>query len=210
MNDDDLSYKDLRRLHQLEKRSSAITQLRNDFYIKVMDYIKELEQILDNADSPQKRKLIEDELKNARQAFREIYELREKKIVLAALSKVRGGNPDLRNLIHEETVLFEMLVDVLKNARDNTLTDKKTEDSSPQTYETEPINKKVDEKEANHHEEVKKEGNEERTVVLMKKDLPTFVGINMKRYTLRENDVISMPLNMGETLEKRGAAEKVR
>ncbi|MCD6468982.1 MAG: DNA replication complex GINS family protein [Thermoplasmata archaeon] len=210
MNDDDLSYKDLRRLHQLEKRSSAITQLRNDFYIKVMDYIKELEQILDNADSPQKRKLIEDELKNARQAFREIYELREKKIVLAALSKVRGGNPDLRNLIHEETVLFEMLVDVLKNARDNTLTDKKTEDSSPQTYETEPINKKVDEKEANHHEEVKKEDNEERTVVLMKKDLPTFVGINMKRYTLRENDVISMPLNMGETLEKRGAAEKVR
>ncbi|RLF27639.1 MAG: hypothetical protein DRN01_01910 [Thermoplasmata archaeon] len=210
MNDDDLSYKDLRRLHQLEKRSSAIAQLRNDFYIKVMDYIKELEQILDNADSPQKRKLIEDELKNARQAFREIYELREKKIVLAALSKVRGGNPDLRNLIHEETVLFEMLVDVLKTARDNTLIDKKTEDSSPQTYETEPINKKVDEKEANHHEEVKKEDNEERTVVLMKKDLPTFVGINMKRYTLRENDVISMPLNMGETLEKRGAAEKVR
>ncbi|HHH79286.1 MAG TPA: DNA replication complex GINS family protein [Thermoplasmatales archaeon] len=210
MNDDDLSYKDLRRLHQLEKRSSAIAQLRNDFYIKVMDYIKELEQILDNADSPQKRKLIEDELKNARQAFREIYELREKKIVLAALSKVRGGNPDLRNLIHEETVLFEMLVDVLKTARDNTLIDKKTEDSSPQTYETEPINKKVDEKEANHHEEVKKEDNEERTVVLMKKNLPTFVGINMKRYTLRENDVISMPLNMGETLEKRGAAEKVR
>ncbi|HEC81787.1 MAG TPA: DNA replication complex GINS family protein, partial [Thermoplasmatales archaeon] len=192
MVDDDFTYKDLRRLHQLEKRSSAVVQVRNDFYEKVLGYIMELERLLGEVDSHEKRKLVEDELKNAKQAFKEIYELREKKIVLAALSKVRGGNPDLKNLIHEETLLFEMVVDALKTVRESTLTGKKMEKTFSQTCEEkvvkgEKVGEGDDEK---HHWESEEESGEERTVVLIKKDLPTFIGVDMKKYSLRENDVV--------------------
>ena len=46
-------------------------------------------------------------------------------------------------------------------------------------------------------------------VLLIKKDLPEFIGTDTKKYNLRKNDVLTMPENMSNTLIKRNAAEKI-
>ena len=54
-------------------------------------------------------KLFQEEIKNIEKLATSIYELREKKIVQAALSKVRGGKPDLKNALMLEKRLFAIV-----------------------------------------------------------------------------------------------------
>lgn len=215
MVDDEFTYKDLRRLHQLEKHYSAMpTPIETGFYSKIRGYIKKLEYLIDEVDPLEKRKLVEDELKNAKQAFQEIYELREKKIVQASLSKVRGGSPNLKNLIGEEKKLFDALVENLKESRRRILMEVDEEKPSKDVNHEDVVETKEKEfsqgkivEEVNQTRHIN-EGS--RSIIMVKEDIPTFVGTDMKQYRLRQGDIVSLPHEIGETLEKRGVAEKVR
>jgi len=42
------------------------------------------------------------------------------------------------------------------------------------------------------------------------KDVPPFVGADMKKYSLKKEDIITMPEDTANILLKRGAAEEVK
>ena len=47
-------------------------------------------------------------------------------------------------------------------------------------------------------------------IVRVTQDTPEFVGTNMKTYSLRKDDVLTLPKEMSEPLLKRGVVEQIK
>ena len=184
---DDMSYKDLRVIHQEEKKNPGLTEISPDFYKKAREYLEKLKQILNNEEDEHKKKLVEDELKSATHILKKIYEIREKKIVLAALSKIRGGKPDVRLFLENEKRLFDEILRCLETYRKIMLEGKEEEQSLTEDQSRE----------------------DEKIIALVKEDIPKFVGHDLKKYSLRRGDVISLPKELFDILGKKDVVERI-
>ncbi len=105
----DLIYKDLRKIQQMEEKTSSLTKIKQGFYSDISA------QYWNTIEIPA------EEAQNAKRIATEIYLLREKKIIHAALSKARGGKPDLKNLLDEEKILFDSTFEKLMQSRKNNI-----------------------------------------------------------------------------------------
>ena len=174
-----LSYADLRNIEQKEKSSSSLTEIGSDFYQHALAHIKELENRAEEeaAKNPSGKKtmLLAEELRNTKRIWENILERREKKIVLAALSMMRGGTHRLNSLSREETIFYESIETALKV----------------------------------HREYIMKSQKKETTTIRMLKDVPQFVGTDLKKYTLKKEDVLSLPTDVATVLIQRKAAEEI-
>ena len=198
MEEDEINYRTLREIQQLEKNSPILTELKSYFYIDLSKYLNELEKRLKNESSSQKQTLLKDEIENTKKISINIYELREKKILFAAITKTRGGNPDIKNMLNIEKNLFDSLINILKTTRIQLFkqepVEKNTIDSEEKPVET----KELEEKQKNSN-----------PIVRVIEDVPEFIGTNEKRYYLRKNDVLSLPDDMCEMLFRRGVIKKI-
>lgn len=201
--DEEINYRTLRKIQEIEKNSPVLSKLKPDFYKAFIGYLKILNKRLDLEKSSQKQILIRDEIENIKKIGINIYENREKKILLAAISKARGGNPDLKNIIQEEKILFDSVYDLLLKLRKSALEIEKL----PEEKENKDI--KLDETSVtkNKTEEIQKNLN---PIIRITQDIPEFVGTDRKKYNLRKNDIISLEDNMSNMLIKKGAAEKIK
>lgn len=200
MQEDEINYRTLRKIQQMEKNSPALTELKTGFYNDLSEYLDNLNNRLKEETSSQKQMLLKDEIENTKKIAASIYEQREKKILLAAISKARGGNPDLKNMENIERNLFEPVLNLMLKSRKNFLEKDNFENES---NETEPIEPKCGDK-----KEEKKENS--NPVVRVNEDVPEFIGTDEKKYNLRKNDAISLPEDMADMLSKRGVVEKLK
>ncbi len=196
METNEIGYKTLRRIQQLEKTSPLFTKIDVNFYHKLSEYLKNLESVVEQEENPQKIKLFNDEIQNTKKLAFSIYELREKKIVQAALSKVRGGKPDLKNVLDVEEKLYESLVEQIILSRKKILEEKSVEFK----------------KDESKTETLRKEENKRNTnpIVRVLEDIPEFVGTDMKTYSLRKNDVLTVSKEMSGPLIKRGVVKQIK
>lgn len=192
----EISYKVLRRIQQLEKTSPLFTKIDVNFYHKLSDYLKNLEKVIEQEENAQKIKLFNDEIQNTKKIAFGIYELREKKIVQAALSKVRGGKPDLKNVLDIEKKLYESLVEQIVLSRKKILEEKSVE-----------VKKDELKSDVLKKEEKKRNTN---PIVRVLEDIPEFVGTDMKTYSLRKNDVLTVSKEMSGPLVKRGVVKQIK
>lgn len=195
MDAEDINYKNLRRIQQLEKNSPLPTKIDSNFYQNLSSYLKTLEKMSEEEENQQKIKLIKEELQNTKKIADNIYELREKKIVQAALSTVRGGKPDLKNLIEPEKKLFDSLVDQIIASR-KTIFEKES--------------KEIKEDKVKPKEEKEEKKTNINPIVRVTEDIPEFVGTDMKTYSLRKEDVLSLSKEMSEPLLKRGVVKQIK
>jgi len=196
METNEIGYKTLRRIQQLEKTSPLFTKIDVNFYHKLSEYLKNLESVVEQEENPQKIKLFNDEIQNTKKLAFSIYELREKKIVQAALSKVRSGKPDLKNVLDVERKLYESLVEQIILSRKKILEEKSAEVK----------------KDESKTETLRKEENKRNTnpIVRVLEDIPEFVGTDMKTYSLRKNDVLTVSKEMSDPLIKRGVVKQIK
>lgn len=195
MDEDDISYKALRKIQQQEKTLSLLTRIDQNFYKKFSEYLKNLQRIAENEENSQRIQLFNDEIQNTKNIALNIYELREKKIVQAALSRVRGGKPDLKNLLEIEKKLFDSLVEQIIVSRKELLEPK--------------IEKKIKTKSTQGTGEKEKKNNT-NAIVRVTQDTPEFVGTDMKTYSLRKNDVLTLPEEMSVPLLERGVVKQIK
>lgn len=179
-----LTYEELRRIEQLERNSPELVKISNEFYGIVRDHIALLEKKLKKEQTTnsgsRKESLLTNEIKNTRRLSESIYERREKKIMQLALATVRGGEPHLKYLTGGENRFYDMLLDTLKEGRQMIL------GGSTQKKKSDV------------------------TIIRILKELPQFIGRDMKKYSLREEDVLSVPKDMAKILIERGAAEEIK
>lgn len=180
---DELSYQKLRSIEQRERQSPNLLNIGSTFYASAFQYIKGLETRLEEErkENPSSRKvvLVADELRNAKRIWESIMERREKKIIQAALSAARGGTALPSSLTHQEKRFYEKIVALLVDNRKTIF-----------------------------------EGGEKNTmergiVIRVLEDIPRFVAKDMKKYSLKKEDVLVLPKDIAEILIKKEVAEKV-
>lgn len=199
MEEDEINYRTLRQIQQTEKNSPLLSDLKTNFYVDLSKYLEELTNRFKNESSSQKQTLLKDEIQNTQKIAINIYELREKKILLAAMSKARGGNPDKNNMINIEKNLFDSILNILKKTRDEFLKEESTEKKNNSEIKDEP-------KKPEKTDETNKNTN---PIVIVTESIPEFIGTNEKKYNLRKNDVLSLPDDMCDMLSRRGVVKKI-
>jgi DNA replication initiation complex subunit (GINS family) len=183
-----LTYEELRKIEQLERSTPDLVKLDSHFYRELRDHIENLEEKLHleqktNIGS-RKSMLLINEIKNTKRLTQGIYERREKKIVQGALAAARGGTHHLKYLTQLEKNFYEKLLGTLQEGR-RLIIEEKHQNNSDKT-------------------------DDPRVIIRVLQDIPQFVGHNMKKYTLKEEDVATLPPDIAEILIERGVAEKIK
>ncbi|MEM0493278.1 MAG: hypothetical protein QXS02_04940 [Candidatus Thermoplasmatota archaeon] len=208
MEKDKITYKTLRHIQETEKNSPSISKIDNQFYYNVNLYLNSLQESLEKEKNPERLKILNNEIQNIKKLVINIYEQREKKIVHAALSASRGGKPDIRNLIEPERRLYDNITnfilssreEILRTSKDEEVIDNKKEEIKIDTKEEE--NKK-DDLSKKKEDEIEKKQPSTNPIVQVLTDIPSFVGTDMKTYTLKKDDILSLPRDMSDQLIKR-------
>lgn len=213
--DEEINYKTLRKIQQNEKKTPFLTKLFPGFYQELNEYIESMKKRLNEEKDNTKKTLLKEEIENNKKIIYNIYEHREKKIVLAAVTKARGGEPDLRNMLSSEIELYNLILECLKDKR-NVFFGKKPEivyEENKFLDENEEndaeLKNKIISEEENIIDEPKIRKNNENPVIRVFKDMPEFMGTDKRKYFLKKDDVLSIPKDMADMLEKRKAAEIV-
>jgi DNA replication initiation complex subunit (GINS family) len=205
MNENEINYKNLRKIQQIEKEAPTLTKIESSFYTALSDYLKYLDSRLEKESSSQKQMLLKEEIQNTRKIATNIYEQREKKIILAAISKARRGEPDLKNLVGVERNLFDSILQMMVQTREELLNKETREKEEEKTVES-----NVESKYGNKKQEITSQKQENNnSIVMVTKDIPEFIGTDAKKYNLRKGDVISLPQDMSDTLSKRDAVKEM-
>jgi len=194
--EEEISYKGLRRIQQLEKNAPGLSKIPTTFYSQVFQYIQGLQEAYQNEENTQKQTLIHDELQKIQRIIINIYEHREKKILKAALSTARGGSPDLSLLLQNEQELYHKIVETLDQQRSHIL------EQSGTTKKKEGSKQKSQPPQQSSHLH-------DHTLVRVTADIPDFMGTDMKTYHLKKDDVLCLPHEMAQTLSKRKAVHLI-
>ncbi|MBU2560556.1 hypothetical protein KKA03_06640 [archaeon] len=190
-------------IYRKEKMSPYLQELEGDFYEEVQSVIRELEARYDESrgNTKQGSKLLR-ELENVKSVVLDLYEIRERKVVLGALNYVRrdGGEFEMEDLTESEEKMLGDVADVLKENRRAIL-----EGGPPKKVKKQKAEKKQEKKEAAPEKKIS------LVTVRITKDLPSIVGADGKIYgEFQEEDVVSLPDANARALIEQGAAEEIK
>ena len=229
LEDEPFFYETITQVYREERKLQTLTTLPLNFYKKLDKYIEKIrgsyiKERQANPNSP-KTLMLEDELRKAEKRASEIYERRERKIVILALSAANGVIPNIKVLTAEEKEAFNNIVDtLLKNRKD--IFSKKEEDEC----ESKPIF--TTEQEAEKVETTKVEDNElkvfaeepeekkrsdgaidnyetENPVILILEDIPSF-ETKERTFDLKKDDTITLPREYARILCKHKKAKVIQ
>lgn len=106
-----ITYDTIRKAHRAEKQEIALQKFPDNFFLLVRGWIDHKQSTQKNLDSLS-------DIKNAKGLLDNLLDRREKKLVIAALHTIRGDLPP-QNMTLDEEKLFDSLVNLLKQARQN-------------------------------------------------------------------------------------------
>ncbi len=194
-----ITYETIRNAHRVEK-DEELQKLPEGFFESVRNWFRHKEKMKDTTS------LLE--VENAKKLLEDIMNRRQKKIVLAALSTVRGQLPP-PNLTDEERKFFDDIVNSLKSFKNN-MNEKFREYEDIVEEKVQEAKKSIEEMKPKEKVEkivLKPNG---KTLVKILTDLPRFVGSDMQAYgPLKAGDVINLPEDIGKLLIARKVAENI-
>lgn len=171
-----LTFDKIRDLERAERESKQLQRLPENIIEETKDYLRKKERMKQSSSDIM-------ELENVKNTIKRFFELREKKIVDAALYTAKTGMP-VENFTKEEEKLFYALIDDIKKYREILFSE----------LQKEPVIK------------------QKKIVYKVRRTLPEFVGPDMNTYKLSENDVLqldALPKPLNDFLLKKGIIEKI-
>lgn len=224
---------DINKLMELlrkEKRSPYLQDVGEDFYSLLKEYTVEFYKKY-----PEYSK----ERQNRENIIVDLYNARERKIVISALSFARfGKEPDIDYLVPEEEKTLEEILETLRNQRDllvnfsseriNPVVNETTETDSGEQDVAEQQEAELDEgkteepeEEASSEAELDKEppaiitGSEkkviEKSTIRILEDMPQIVGVDGRTYgSFKVEDMITLPEANAKIFIKKGSAELIQ
>ncbi len=197
------------KLRDERKTRSKLVPLEGDFYEKVAEQIRELENEKRKSQDPYSTKyaILEDELKTDRKAIENIVERRTAKIInqasLHSSSKPKEQR-EIDSMTPGEREFYNELLQLMTGYRSELMDrifSKKEKQAAPQ------ISRKNEPEETGS--EGKKDISKEYIVVRLLKDIPTFVGADGRNYTLEKEDVAVLSAVNARALINRNAAIQI-
>jgi DNA replication factor GINS len=199
-------------LRDERKSRSKLVTVESDFYERVACQILELEEEKKKNEDTYSTKyaILEDELRTSRKAIEGIIERRITKIINLASHSTpskQKEKQEMDSMTQGERDFYNNLLLLLTEYKGNLLdaiTSKKVRYAAPvQLFQ--PQENKPDEL----LNKGKKDISKEYIVVRLLKDIPTFVGVDGRNYTLAREDVAVLSAVNAKALINRNAAIKV-
>ena len=219
-----ITYDTLYNILRKEKSSLEIQQLEPKFFEDVISYLKEKEALLDSKRNDhglfgfEEKKKITTQIENIQRILREIYDLREKKLILLAsdVSKTNGMVTNKDTLLMEEKGMYDEILGALNKYRNgilyNILRHKKPfsseyllndeyEREEVETYKpTKPLNTSLNPQTMDSISFIK---------IRFILDVEEFMGPDMEIYgAFKIGDVIDLPQEVAEMMISKGYGEK--
>jgi DNA replication initiation complex subunit (GINS family) len=195
---DIITYETVRNAHRAEKEEE-LQKLPDGFFESVRNWFKIKEKLKDTTS------LLE--VENAKKLLEDVINRRQKKIVLAALSTMRGQLPPA-GLNDEERKFFDDIVNTLKSFK-NDMNEKFRSFDDIAEEKVEEAKKSIEEMKPVGMENIAVKPNG-KILVKVLIDLPKFSGVDMQSYgPLRTGDIITLPDEVARLLITRKAAENI-
>ena len=200
-----ITFEALYDLLRREKTRQELQKLDSIFYQNLAKYISEKKDILESQKqkesvfAEQEIKKTQNQIESILKIIRELYEIRENKIIQLALINSRTkSDTNLPNLLPEEAQFYDLVIKGLNKFRANIL--HSVQNSNPPAMEKkeEPKEIKRDERPQN----IK--------FIRFIETVPKFVGTNLQVYgPFEKEDVASLPFDVSELLIKNNRAEEI-
>jgi len=204
MNADMMTLRDLRVKTFKERKEGRLTKLPTRFYSELEILERQIREILkDTRDNPQRLEKANANVRKFSDMKLELHKNRERKLTDLAREKVNGQNPNTDNVHHSENEYLISLCKVIEKHREKTLLNKipaKLDESLPEEPRTEP--KEIAER--------TEKQNDEYIEIKVLEDLPTFTGMDAKNYTLKNKDIVLIPLYNARMLSEAGKVKLVK
>ncbi|MBW2987597.1 hypothetical protein KY336_03530 [Candidatus Woesearchaeota archaeon] len=205
-----ITYDTLYDVLRREKNSSEIQELDPGFFSNVISYLKEKQELLESKRNDQglfgfeeKKKVIQ-QIENAHRLLRDIYEWREKKIILLARDVSRTNNhiANTENLLSEEKELFDSVLSTLDKFRNGVINKILAGEALETAEKPKPLkspSELQDEREAGS------------ILIKFKETVPVFVGPNMEKFGPFEQDqTAELPNEIAQLMIKNNRAVIVK
>jgi DNA replication initiation complex subunit (GINS family) len=194
-----ISFETLFEFLRKEKSRDEIQELPHNYFEQIIKYLDEKRQeIAKRSQDGFFNSSLASQAENAARIIREIYDRREKKIIMLAVNKARTDSNiiDTSNLLPEEKKMFDSLVCELHNFRQGIL-DKVMRGETPDFIVCTPMEK-----------EDEPELPADRKRITFMQDLDRFVGKELEEYgPFKTGENAVLPNDIAELLIRKGHAQ---
>jgi len=206
MTGDEIGFSEISDVYRNERRSKVLSKLPVNFYTRAEEHLQKLRDehcaaiLIPNNPSSM---MLWDQISKLDKRLNHIYEIRERKITLAALDNMVGGAPP-DNMTRRDKALFEQLVGTLTIFRNQSESQEcpppvKIQEPRPEPEKfTQP--KLIEPEPA--IEAVAPEPTE-TIIVHVLEDIPPFEGLN-NTYDLKKDDMVTLPSQFASLLSSKG------
>ena len=205
MSTEPMTLRDLRVQTFKERKEGRLTRLPATFYrrLKILE-IQIREIIEESKDNAQRLEKANADVRKFSDMKLELHKNRERKLTDLAREKVNGQNPNMENVHQNENEYLISLCSVIEKHRANTLLNELPNDTNIPVLEEKKI--EPEEKTAKKIEP----RNDEYIEIKVLEDLPTFTGMDAKNYSLKNKDIVSIPIYNARILSDAGKVKLVK
>jgi len=205
MSTEPMTLRDLRVQTFKERKEGRLTKLPATFYkrLKILE-IQILDIIEESKGNAQRLEKANADVRKFSDMKLELHKNRERKLTDLAREKVNGQNPNMKNVHQNENEYLISLCTVIEKHRANTLLNEMPIDTDIPVLEEkriEPKEKTTTKIEPRNNEYIK---------IKVLEDLPTFTGMDAKNYSLKSNDIVSIPIYNARILSDAGKVRLVK
>ena len=205
MSTEPMTLRDLRVQTFKERKEGRLTKLPATFYrrLKILE-IQIREIIEESKDNAQRLEKANADVRKFSDMKLELHKNRERKLTDLAREKVNGQNPNMENIHQNENEYLISLCSVIEKHRANTLLNEISIAADTPVLEEKRI--EPEEKATTKIEPQ----NDEYIEIKVLEDLPTFTGMDAKNYSLKSNDIVSIPIYNARILSDAGKVRLVK
>lgn len=209
MPQDLMTLRDLRVQTFKERKEGKLTKLPSDFYTRTKNLEGQIKEVISKSKSePKKLEKANTDIRKLLDMKLELHKHRERKLTDLAREKINGQTPDITNVHQNERKYLDSICEVIENYRRKNLMDHgENVYEEPKKIKEKKEPETIKEEEAN--ETIKDEEDEYLQVEILE-DLPTFIGMDAKNYTLKNNAIEKIPIYNAKVLSDAGKVKIIK
>ena len=204
-----MTLRDLRVQTFKERKEGKLTKLPSDFYTRTKNLEGQIKEVISKSKSePKKLEKANTDIRKLLDMKLELHKHRERKLTDLAREKINGQTPDITNVHQNERKYLDSICEVIENYRRKNLMDHgENVYEEPKKIKEKKEPETIKEEEAN--ETIKDEEDEYLQVEILE-DLPTFIGMDAKNYTLKNNAIEKIPIYNAKVLSDAGKVKIIK
>jgi len=184
-------------------KTGVLGELEQDFYEQARKLIENLEETLSTLEANSREAIrLSDQLRTAKKSLSNLFRNRMLIVCkLAVKDATQGRMGDYSNMLEIERETYERVYEAIRKAKESSIELKKDVEDKGEEKEVVKKSKVVEGVSTNNIKYV---------VVRVLRDIPTFLGGDGLSYTLKAEDVATLPRSNAEVLMKKGIAMQIK